>query len=220
MAVGKDSRIGSKFLNASVGFGGSCFQKDILNLVYLCKHYGLDEVASYWEGVININNYQKSRFTNIIISSLFKTVNDKNIAFLGWAFKKNTNDSRESASIYICDQLIEEGSNIFVFDPKVSKSKIESDLINIWESKDFSKAEIDKRLKKVIVCSSAEAATKNTHAIAVLTEWDEFKYLDFEKIYSDMEKPSFIFDGRKILNKIELEKIGFKCYEIGKSNLI
>ena len=219
-AVGKDSRIGSKFLNASVGFGGSCFQKDILNLVYLCNHYGLNEVADYWQGVVNINNFQKSRFTNIIINSLFKTINDKNIAFFGWAFKKDTNDSRESAAIYICDQLIEEGSNIFIYDPKVSKLKIESDLINLWESKSFSKSEIDKRLKKVIVFNSAKAAAKNTHAIVVLTEWDEFKYLDFKKLYDNMEKPSFIFDGRKILNKIKLEKIGFKCYEIGKSERV
>ena len=111
-AIGMDHRIGSKFLKASVGFGGSCFQKDILNLVYLCNYYGLEEVASYWKGVIDINNYQKSRFSKKIIDSLFKTVNDKNISIFGWAFKKNTNDSRESAAIYICDQLIEEGANI------------------------------------------------------------------------------------------------------------
>tara|TARA_B110000003_G_scaffold159146_1_gene159346 strand:+ start:1380 stop:2801 length:1422 start_codon:yes stop_codon:yes gene_type:complete len=220
IAVGKDSRIGHKFLNASVGFGGSCFQKDILNLVYLCQYYGLHEVASYWKGVIDINDYQKSRFTNIIISSLFKTVNNKNITFFGWAFKKDTNDSRESAAIYICDKLIEEGSNIFVYDPKVSKSKIESDLINLWESKQFSSSEVKRRLKKVTVCNSSEDAIKKSHAIVVLTEWDEFKYLDFEKIYINMEKPSFIFDGRKILDKIKLEKIGFKCYEIGKSELL
>ncbi len=215
-AVGTDSRIGSKFLKASVGFGGSCFQKDILNLVYLSKYYGLEEVASYWKGVIDINNYQRRRFTNKIIDSLFKTVNDKKISFLGWAFKKQTNDSRESAAIYICDQLIEEGAIISVFDPKVSKQKIEMDLINLWDSKGISSKEIKIKLKKVKVFNNAEEAIKNTHAIAILTEWDDFKVLDFKNLYREMEKPAFIFDGRKILDKSKLEKIGFSCYEIGK----
>jgi len=215
-AVGTDSRIGSKFLKASVGFGGSCFQKDILNLVYLSKYYGLEEVASYWKGVIDINNYQRQRFTNKIIDALFKTVNNKKISFLGWAFKKQTNDSRESAAIYICDQLIEEGAIISVFDPKVSKQKIEMDLRNLWDSKGISSSEINIKLKKVKVFNNAEEAIKNTHAIAVLTEWDDFKVLDFKKLYNEMEKPAFIFDGRKILDKSKLEKIGFYCYEIGK----
>ncbi|MDB4130961.1 nucleotide sugar dehydrogenase [Flavobacteriaceae bacterium] len=215
-AVGADSRIGSKFLNASVGFGGSCFKKDILNLVYLCQYYGLNEVSSYWKGVIDINNYQRLRFTKKIIDSLFKTVNDKKIAFLGWAFKKNTNDSRESAAIYICDQLIEEGSIISVFDPKVSKQNIEQDLITLWKSRGISSNEIENKIKKIIVFDNAEEATKKTHAIAVLTEWDDFKLLNFENIYKEMEKPAFIFDGRKILEKSKLEKIGFNCYEIGK----
>ncbi len=215
-AVGADSRIGSKFLNASVGFGGSCFQKDILNLVYLCEHYGLKEVASYWNSVIEINNYQKSRFTKKIINSLFKTVNQKRIALFGWAFKKNTNDSRESASIYVCDELINEGAIITIFDPKVSESKVNSDLISLWESKKYSIEEINKKLKNIHFFDNPEDTVKNTHAIAILTEWDIFKNLNFKKLFDVMEKPSFIFDGRKILNKNMLEKIGFNCYEIGK----
>ena len=218
--VGKDSRIGSKFLNASVGFGGSCFQKDILNLVYLCYHYGLNEVANYWKGVIDINDYQKSRFSDKIIRSLFNTVNDKNIALLGWAFKKNTNDSRESAAIYICDQLIEEGANINIYDPKVSKNKIYSDLIYLWNSNNISPDEIENKLKKISIFNQIDSAVDNTHAIAFLTEWDEFKTLDFKHLFNIMVKPSFIFDGRKILNKTYLENIGFNCYEIGKSDLI
>ena len=215
-AVGADSRIGSKFLNASVGFGGSCFQKDILNLVYLCEHYGLKEVASYWNSVIEINNYQKSRFTKKIINSLFKTVNQKRIALFGWAFKKNPNDSRESASIYVCDELINEGAIITIFDPKVSESKVNSDLISLWESKKYSIEEINKKLKNIHFFDNPEDTVKNTHAIAILTEWDIFKNLNFKKLFDVMEKPSFIFDGRKILNKNMLEKIGFNCYEIGK----
>jgi len=216
-AVGSDSRIGSRFLNASVGFGGSCFQKDILNLVYLCQSYGLNEVADYWMGIIKINNYQKKRFTDKIISLLFNTVNDKKIAVLGWSFKKNTNDSRESASIFVTDQLINEGAIISIYDPKVSLSRIHLDLITLWKSKGVSEKKIEKMLKNVIVHKSALEATKNCHAVAFLTEWDEFKILDFKNIYKHMERPSFIFDGRKILNKNELIQIGFKVFEIGKA---
>jgi UDPglucose 6-dehydrogenase len=215
--VGKDSRIGSKFLNASVGFGGSCFQKDILNLVYLCNYYGLEEVGSYWKGVVDINNYQKSRFAKKIIDSLFKTVNDKNISIFGWAFKKNTNDSRESAAIYICDQLIEEGANINIYDPKILKNKIESDLINLWESKEFSIEKINSKLKKVKVFENAIDCTNNSHAIAIVTEWEEFKNIDYRKVFENMFKPAFVFDGRKIMNGNKLINIGFNYFELGKS---
>ena len=141
-AVGKDSRIGPKFLKASVGFGGSCFQKDILNLVYLCQQYGLNEVADYWQGVITINNYQKNRFANQIQKALFNTVNGKMIAFWGWAFKKDTNDTRESAAIYVADQLLSEGAKIVVYDPKVTLERMHLDLQTLWEFRGERKAEI------------------------------------------------------------------------------
>jgi UDPglucose 6-dehydrogenase len=215
-AIGMDSRIGSKFLNASIGFGGSCFQKDILNLVYLCRSYGLNTVAEYWEGVIKINDYQKNRFASIIIKSLFNTVNNKKITILGWAFKKDTNDSRESASIYVSSQLILEGSMLMIYDPKVSKEKIISDLKYLWESYSFSENKINELLLKVNVLTCPYEASVESHALVFLTEWDEFKILNFNKIYNKMNKPSFIFDGRKILNQEKLISEGFKCFELGK----
>ena len=216
-AVGKDSRIGSKFLKASVGFGGSCFQKDILNLVYLCQQYGLDEVADYWQGVISINDYQKNRFANRIQQELFNTVNGKKIAFWGWAFKKDTNDTRESAAIYVADQLLSEGAEIVVYDPKVSLKRMHLDLQTLWEYRGQSENEIKSKLANLRISDKAEGACTKAHALAVITEWDEFKTQDFTKIYNQMEKPAFVFDGRKILNHNQLQSIGFTAYEIGKA---
>ena len=217
IAVGKDSRIGPKFLKASVGFGGSCFQKDILNLVYLCQQYGLEEVAEYWQGVISINNYQKNRFANQIQKALFNTVNGKIIAFWGWAFKKDTNDTRESAAIYVADQLLSEGAELVVYDPKVNLERMHMDLQTLWEFRGESQAEIQKKLSNLKTASSAQATCNKAHALAVITEWDSFKTQDFNEIYSKMEKPAFVFDGRKILNHNQLQSIGFTAYEIGKS---
>lgn len=217
IAVGKDSRIGSKFLKASVGFGGSCFQKDILNLVYLCQQYGLDEVAEYWQGVISINNYQKNRFAYQIQKALFNTVNGKKIAFWGWAFKKNTNDTRESAAIYVADQLLSEGAEIVVYDPKVSFARMQTDLQTLWEYRGETETEINRKLAKLHTVDSAVAACTKAHALAVITEWDVFQTQDFETIYAQMEKPAFVFDGRKILNHNQLQSIGFTAYEIGKA---
>ena len=216
-AVGKDSRIGSKFLKASVGFGGSCFQKDILNLVYLCQQYGLDEVADYWKGVITINDYQKNRFANRIQQALFNTVNGKKIAFWGWAFKKDTNDTRESAAIYVADQLLSEGAEIVVYDPKVSLPRMQMDLQTLLEYRGETEKEINEKLAKLHSVDSAEAACTKAHALAVITEWDVFQAQDFETIYTQMEKPAFVFDGRKILNHNQLQSIGFTAYEIGKA---
>jgi len=216
-AVGKDSRIGSKFLQASVGFGGSCFQKDILNLVYLCKQYGLDEVADYWQGVISINDYQKNRFANRIQQALFNTVNGKKIAFWGWAFKKDTNDTRESAAIYVADQLLAEGAEIVVYDPKVSLARMRMDLKTLWEYRGETETDINGMLAKLHGVDSAEAACTKAHALAVITEWDVFQTQDFETIYTHMEKPAFVFDGRKILDYNQLQSIGFTVYEIGKA---
>ncbi|MCO6164232.1 UDP-glucose 6-dehydrogenase [Flavobacterium sp. NRK F7] len=208
-AIGMDSRIGSKFLKASVGFGGSCFQKDILNLVYIAKSYGLNEVADYWEQVIIMNDHQKRRFSKNIISTLYNTVSGKKIAFLGWAFKKDTNDTRESAAIYVADDLISEQALVAVYDPQVQEKQILSDL-NYLETR--TEKEND---KYIFVASNPYVAVENSHAIAILTEWDEFKGYDWQKIYDSMLKPAFVFDGRNLLNKEQLESIGFIYQSIG-----
>ncbi|MFV8360162.1 UDP-glucose 6-dehydrogenase [Flavobacterium sp. LS1P3] len=208
-AIGMDSRIGSKFLKASVGFGGSCFQKDILNLVYIAKSYGLHEVADYWEQVIIMNDHQKRRFSNNIVQTLYNTVSDKKVTFLGWAFKKDTNDTRESAAIYVADDLINEHAKIAVYDPKVSNKKIIDDL-NYLETRS---AELNSTSVKSF--DNPYEACYNAHAIAVLTEWDEFVKYDWQKIYDSMQKPAFIFDGRNLLNASELRAIGFVYQAIG-----
>ncbi len=209
-AIGMDSRIGSKFLKASVGFGGSCFQKDILNLVYIAKSYGLNEVADYWEQVVVMNDHQKRRFAKNIIKTLYNTVSGKKIAFLGWAFKKDTNDTRESAAIYVADDLLNEQAHIAVFDPKVDKETIYKDL-------DYIGTRLPEDNKKgVDIFMDPYDACKNAHAIAVLTEWDEFKNYDWQRIYDSMKKPAFIFDGRNILEGEKLKNIGFVYQGIGK----
>lgn len=215
-AVGKDNRIGAKFLKASVGFGGSCFQKDVLNLVYLCKYYNLDEVAAYWEQVIKLNDYQKLRFAKNIISSLFNTVNGKKIAFLGWAFKKDTNDTRESAAIYIADHLIDNLAEIHVYDPKVKEEQIKNDLRQLWILKGVSHDAIEQKLNLIRVYQDAYSSIKAAHAVAVITEWDEFTGLDWQKIYNKMHKPAFVFDGRNILDVKKINAIGLKYSGIGK----
>lgn len=208
-AIGMDSRIGSKFLKASVGFGGSCFQKDILNLVYISKSFGLNKVADYWEQVIIMNDHQKDRFSKNIITTLYNTISGKKIAFLGWAFKKDTNDTRESAAIYVADQLLNEEANIAVFDPKVSEKKILSDLDYLATRT----SEVNR--KGITVFEEPYETCKNAHAIAVLTEWDEFKTYDWQKIYDTMQKPAFIFDGRNVLDRKKLTEIGFVYQCIG-----
>ena len=208
-AIGMDSRIGPKFLKASVGFGGSCFQKDILNLVYIAKSYGLQEVADYWEQVIIMNDHQKRRFSDTIVKTLYNTVSDKKIAFLGWAFKKDTNDTRESAAIYVADDLINENAKIAVYDPKVSRKKVLADL-------DYLQTRTaDENAKSILSFENPYEACSNAHAVAILTEWDEFVTYDWQKIYDAMQKPAFVFDGRNILDKAVLEKIGFVYQAIG-----
>ena len=215
-AIGTDSRIGPKFLKASVGFGGSCFQKDVLNLVYLCRHFNLPEVANYWEQIILMNDHQKHRFAKNIITTLFNTVNGKKIGFLGWAFKKDTNDTRESAAIYVADYLINDGAEIHVFDPKVSENKIKEDLKQLWKLKGLDVEEINRKTNQIKVYKNHKMAVHKSHAIAVLTEWDEFGNYDWDTIYKNMYKPAFIFDGRNILNNEKLTNIGFKVRSIGK----
>ena len=208
-AIGMDSRIGSKFLKASVGFGGSCFQKDILNLVYISKAFGLNEVADYWEQVIIMNDHQKRRFSKNVVQTLYNTVSGKKITFLGWAFKKDTNDTRESAAIYVADDLINEQANIALFDPKVAQKQVLSDL-NYLATRDAAVNE-----KHIKSYSNPYDACANAHAIAVLTEWDEFKAYDWEKIYDSMLKPAFVFDGRNLLDGERLKSIGFVYQSIG-----
>lgn len=208
-AIGMDSRIGPKFLKASVGFGGSCFQKDILNLVYISKAFGLNEVADYWEQVIIMNDHQKRRFSKNIVQTLYNTVSGKKITFLGWAFKKDTNDTRESAAIYVADDLINEQAYIALYDPKVSQKQVLTDLDYL----DTRKSEENE--KHITSYNNPYEACKNAHAIAILTEWDEFKEYDWKKIYDSMLKPAFVFDGRNILNGEVLKNIGFVYQSIG-----
>ena len=218
-AIGLDSRIGPRFLKASVGFGGSCFQKDILNLVYLCRHFNLPEVADYWEQVVLMNNYQKHRFAQRVINTLFNTVAGKKIALLGWAFKKDTNDSRESAAIYVADELLQDQAHIHVYDPRVSPMRIIEDLEYLQGLKEgngngcLTKAEIGQR---VTVHNEPYAAMSGAHAVLLMTEWDEFRQYEWKRVYDEMLKPAFLFDGRNILDGNELRGLGFKVYQIGK----
>ena len=205
-AIGQDSRIGPKFLKASVGFGGSCFQKDILNLTYLCEHFGLPEVSAYWESVVKMNDWQKSRFSGRIVRDLFNTVTGKHIAILGFAFKKDTNDTRETAAISICRDLLAEGAKVYVYDPQVSEEQIRGDVLGqVGEN------------PNLIVVGNALDACQGAHGVAVLTEWDEFRNLDFQQIHQGMLKPAFIFDGRNILPHSKLKELGFEVYAIGKN---
>ena len=203
-AIGTDSRIGPKFLKSSVGFGGSCFQKDILNLCYLCRYFRLPEVAEYWEQVIRMNEYQKERFVTRILDSMFNTVSGKRIAILGYAFKKDTNDARESPAIAICRRLLEEKAQLAIYDPKVSKDTILSSLALPKE-----------QTASIEFCNSVREACNQSHCIAILTEWDEFKEIDFAEIYESMIKPAILFDGRNLLDLEKIRSIGFTAKGIG-----
>ncbi|XP_065261211.1 UDP-glucose 6-dehydrogenase isoform X2 [Emys orbicularis] len=211
-AIGMDQRIGNKFLKASVGFGGSCFQKDVLNLVYLCEALNLPEVARYWQQVIDMNDYQRRRFASRIIDSLFNTVTDKKIAILGFAFKKDTGDTRESSSIYISKYLMDEGAKLHIYDPKVPREQIILDLSHPGVSED------DQVSRLVTISKDPYEACDGAHALVICTEWDMFKELDYERIHKKMLKPAFIFDGRRVLDDLhnELQVIGFQIETIGK----
>ncbi len=202
-AIGTDSRIGSKFLKASVGFGGSCFKKDILNLAYLCETYGLHEAAAYWQQVVDMNEFQQNRFVKTILSSMFNTIAGKRIAVLGFAFKADTGDTRESPAISVCKELASEQAQVVISDPKAldNAEKDLADATGIMFEEDPYKAVVD------------------AHALAILTEWDVYKTLDYQRIFDAMEKPAFLFDGRNILDHTALHKIGFEVYSIGKGRL-
>jgi UDPglucose 6-dehydrogenase len=187
-AVGMDTRIGPKFLNASVGFGGSCFQKDILNLVYLCRYYGLKEVADYWESVVKINDYQKERFVLNMLSAMFNTLAGKRICLLGFAFKANTGDTRETPAIAVTKKLLAENAQVTISDPQaLDNAKI--DLKGLQGHIDY---EFD-----------PYKAAHGSHAIAIMTEWEQYRTLDYKQIYANMQKPAFLFDGRNISYCIE-----------------
>ncbi|XP_074317018.1 UDP-glucose 6-dehydrogenase 1-like [Silene latifolia] len=218
-AVGKDSRIGPKFLNASVGFGGSCFQKDILNLVYICECNGLHEVAKYWEQVIKINDYQKSRFVNRVVASMFNTVSGKKIAVFGFAFKKDTGDTRETPAIDVCKGLLVDKAILSIYDPQVTEDQIKKDLAMRkfdWDHPAHLRPVGSTDAKEVVVSLDPYEAARDAHGICILTEWDEFKSLDYKKIYDGMRKPAFVFDGRNIVDVDKLREIGFIVYSIGK----
>ncbi len=199
--MGKDSRIGPKFLKSSIGFGGSCFKKDILNLVYLCEHYGLPQVAAYWESVVNINEWQTHRFVARMLEHMFNTIAGKRIAVFGFAFKADTGDTRESPAHLVVRDLLEERAHPIVTDPKAIPE---------------AKRDLKDVLDKVVFEEDPYKASENAHAVVVCTEWKQFAALDWKRIYDSMEKPAFVFDGRNILNVVELRKIGFEVVSVGK----
>jgi UDPglucose 6-dehydrogenase len=200
-AIGTDSRIGPKFLKASVGFGGSCFKKDILNLVYLCETYGLHEVAAYWQQVVAMNDYQQDRFVGNMIASMFNTVAGKRIALLGFAFKADTGDTRESPAIRITRKLLEEHAEVVVSDP---------------QALDNAKIDLSDVADRVSFVEDPYEAAKGAHAVAVLTDWGLYNELDYDKIYAGMMKPAFIYDGRNCLDQQRLHDIGFNVYAVGR----
>ncbi len=203
-AIGKDSRIGSKFLKASVGFGGSCFKKDILNLVYLCKTYGLDEVAEYWHQVVKMNDYQERRFVARILKEMFDTIAGKRIALLGFAFKADTGDTRESPAILIARELLAENADVIITDP---------------QALEHAKTDLADVIDRVTFEPDPYKAAEGAHAVALLTEWKEYQTLDYQKIFDSMPQPAFLFDGRNHLDHQALYDIGFNVYSIGKAAL-
>ncbi len=212
LAIGADRRIGPFFLNAGPGFGGSCFKKDILNLIYICNHFGLEEVSSYWQKVIDINSWQSDRIIRIIVNSLFGTVSDKRISILGFSFKANTNDTRESRAINICKDLIDEGAILQIFDPRVSKEQITKDL-------SLCSAESNEVISykgSWIKSDSVEDSFQNVDAVIILTEWDEFRNLNWQNLATKMRKPSWLFDTRSVTNSDEAKRFGINVWEIGK----
>ena len=213
LAIGTDRRIGKEFLNAGPGFGGSCFKKDILNLVYIYSFYGLSHEAKYWEKVVEINDWQKKRISNLIIEKLFGTISGKRIAILGFSFKANTNDTRESPAISICKELINEGGKLLIYDPKVRHNQIMMDL-NLPAadiSHDFNDG-------SWTYANSISEASESSDALVILTEWEEFKELNWKDLKSKMRSPSWIFDTRSIINIDEVKKFGFKIWSVGQGD--
>tara|TARA_B100001093_G_scaffold149541_1_gene142286 strand:- start:20622 stop:22028 length:1407 start_codon:yes stop_codon:yes gene_type:complete len=214
-AVGMDSRIGSSFLKSSIGFGGSCFKKDILNLVYIARQYQLNEVAEYWENVIKINSYQTSRIADEIIK-VIDNKEKKIITILGWSFKKNTNDSRESASIYLSNRLLSNNFSLKIYDPMVSSSRIKEDIENQIKTSQKDDDKFLKYMNRVKICDDVYLAIEKSNLVVICTEWDEFIKLDWIKIYHKMGTNPWVFDGRNLLDRKKIKKIGFKTFFIGQ----
>ncbi|MDC3029042.1 nucleotide sugar dehydrogenase [Prochlorococcus sp. AH-716-P20] len=216
-AIGSDTRIGSKFLDSGPGFGGSCFKKDILNLVYLSSYFGLNEVADFWEGVVNLNNWHQHRISKLIVNKLFGTVRGKKICILGFAFKANTNDTRESASIKICKDLLEEGAIIFIHDPKVSRKQISLDIGKQGYLKNSNEDENNKKLKEGewYPVENIVNDTKGADAVVILTEWEEYKFLEWEKISENLRKPAWLFDSRSIIPIELIKNLDLNFWRIG-----
>ena len=225
MAIGADSRIGTKFLNSGPGFGGSCFKKDILNLVYLAKYFNLPEVADYWQQVVTLNSWQQHRISRLIVKTLFGTVTGKRLAIFGFAFKGNTNDTREAPAINIAKDLLEEGAQLSIYDPKVEVSQIEIDLgvnASSSSSKNNSIKDSENSLNGDGIWWPAKSpidSAKGVDAIIILTEWEEFKTIDWAQIAPNMRKPAWVFDARGIVNPIELKSAGLKLWRVGDGAL-
>ena len=213
-AIGSDSRIGDKFLKAGPGFGGSCFKKDILNLCYLSEYFGFPEVSDYWEGVVKLNSWQQHRISKLILKDLFGTISNKKISILGFSFKANTNDTRESPSINICKELLEEGAYLKIFDPRVSFNQIEKDL----ENPKSNNLEINDSEGKWFFEESIESCMFDVDAIIIMTEWEEFKTINWKKISTRLRKPSWVFDTRSIINIEEVESYGINVWRIGSGH--
>tara|TARA_B100000212_G_C27383839_1_gene538253 strand:- start:4833 stop:6245 length:1413 start_codon:yes stop_codon:yes gene_type:complete len=211
LAVGTDSRIGDKFLNAGPGFGGSCFKKDILNLIYICEYYGLHEVAAYWRVVIDLNTWQQKRISNKIVEKLFGTISGKKIAIFGFSFKANTNDTRESPAINICKDLMEEGAELQIYDPRVNSEQIQKEL-------DYPIKDLDNYYLGAggwIYSENIYNSFIDADAAVFLTEWEEFRNINWKRVSELMRKPSWIFDTRFILDLNEAKDLGFNIWRVG-----
>ena len=205
-AIGADSRIGEKFLQAGPGFGGSCFQKDILNLVYLCRHYGLEEVAAYWEQVVRLNHWQQQRIARLVISKLFGTVSGKRIGVLGFAFKADTNDTRESPAIRICRDLLEEGAVLQIVDPKVSESQMARDLGQPAGAGEGSWQQVPE----------VQQAASGADALLLLTEWQQFAVIDWHQVAAVMRQPAWLFDARAKADGALARAAGLQVWTVGE----
>jgi len=208
-AIGADRRIGAKFLQAGPGFGGSCFQKDILNLVYLCRHYGLEEVAVYWEAVVHLNTWQQHRIARLVVNRLFGTVTGKRLAILGFAFKADTNDTREAPAIRICGDLLDEGAELAIYDPKVSEQQISTDLAQAAGSGQQGRGGWQ-------LAASAMDAVHGADAVVVLTEWAEFASLPWSQMAARMRKPAWVFDARSRIDHVAARAAGLNIWTVGQ----
>ena len=217
-AIGTDTRIGSNFLKAGPGFGGSCFKKDILNLVYLCKHYGLNDVADYWQSVVDLNDWHQDRISQLVVQRLFGTVTRKQISILGFAFKADTNDTRESPAIRICRQLIDEGASLSIYDPKVTLEQIKSDLC--LEPSPFSKEAPNSVEGSWAYADSPLSSVNNADAVIILTEWKMFASINWKDLFERMRKPAWLFDARSIVNLEAAKSAGFRVWSIGMDDLL